>query len=219
MFARFRQSATGRLQVSIVEPRRVNGSIKQEHVASLGSIETPPSVRARASFWRQTAERLHNLSNRISEDERAKIYNAIRARIPMPTDDEIAADNAEAKSEELEAWDEVRRGWQDVSNLLTMKITAIEESLAKDRPVVAMAQEMAGDVEGIKSQIAQGKINAATSARARSEHNHAQLAVFAKMAGINRRNAPKEEPPPSQIEKYFSEKKQLPPQWWKQGKE
>jgi hypothetical protein len=36
MFVRFRQAASGRLNVSIVEPRCVNGVVKQEHIANLG---------------------------------------------------------------------------------------------------------------------------------------------------------------------------------------
>jgi hypothetical protein len=46
MFTRFRQTRH-RLQVSLVETRRLNGKVRHEHVASLGSIETPPSVPER----------------------------------------------------------------------------------------------------------------------------------------------------------------------------
>ena len=50
MFTRFRQTRH-RLQVSLVETRRLNGKVHHEHVASLGSVETPPSVPERISFW------------------------------------------------------------------------------------------------------------------------------------------------------------------------
>ena len=49
MFARFRPSLY-RLQVSIVETRRVGGMVHHEHSASLGSIETPLSVANRVAF-------------------------------------------------------------------------------------------------------------------------------------------------------------------------
>jgi len=46
MFARFRPSPY-RLQVSIVETRRVGGKVRHQHIASLGSIETPLTVANR----------------------------------------------------------------------------------------------------------------------------------------------------------------------------
>ena len=33
------------------ELRRLNGKVHHEHVASLGSVETPPSVPERIAFW------------------------------------------------------------------------------------------------------------------------------------------------------------------------
>jgi hypothetical protein len=43
VFARFRQTST-RLQVSLVETRRIDGKVLHEHIAGLGSIETPPTI-------------------------------------------------------------------------------------------------------------------------------------------------------------------------------
>jgi hypothetical protein len=45
MFVRFRGSPN-RLQISIVETRRLNGRVRHEHIASLGSIERPPLTRS-----------------------------------------------------------------------------------------------------------------------------------------------------------------------------
>jgi hypothetical protein len=42
MFVRFRQAR--RLQVSLIETRRVAGKVQHEHVASLGAVDIPPSV-------------------------------------------------------------------------------------------------------------------------------------------------------------------------------
>ena len=96
MFVRFRQTPS-RLQVSLVEPRRIGGKVCQEHVASLGSILTPFTAEGRVEFFRKVTARLKNLSNRIGDD-RGKIVSAIVARIPMATDEEIteAAAYAEA---------------------------------------------------------------------------------------------------------------------------
>ena len=45
MLVHFRETPYG-LAMSLVETRRENGKVRHEHVASLGSIETPPSVAA-----------------------------------------------------------------------------------------------------------------------------------------------------------------------------
>ena len=95
---RFRQRET-RLQVSLVETRRVDGRVQHEHVASLGSIEVPPSVEDRIAFWKRLHERLAKLSNRLDATARAKLLGDVHARIPMVTVEEQRAlqlRNAEA---------------------------------------------------------------------------------------------------------------------------
>jgi hypothetical protein len=61
MFVRFRQSRL-RLQVSLVETRRIGGRVQSEHVASLGSVEMPQTIEARVVFWQRLHERLAKLS-------------------------------------------------------------------------------------------------------------------------------------------------------------
>ena len=90
MFTRFRQTRD-RLQVSLVEPRRVAGKVRQEHIAGLGSVGVPPTVADRLVFWRKVEERLAKLANRVTADEQARIRGDLHARIPMPTADEQAA--------------------------------------------------------------------------------------------------------------------------------
>jgi hypothetical protein len=45
MLVRFRQTAAG-LQCSLVETHRIDGAVRYEHVASLGSVPASPSVEA-----------------------------------------------------------------------------------------------------------------------------------------------------------------------------
>ena len=97
-FVRFRQTPS-RLQVSLVEGRRVGGKVRHEHIASLGSILVPATIADRVAFWRLLHERLAKLSNRIGADEQGKILGAIHARIPMVTIDELRTlqrENAQA---------------------------------------------------------------------------------------------------------------------------
>jgi hypothetical protein len=97
MFVRFRQGH--RLQVSLVETRRVDGKVRHEHVAGLGTIDVPPSVADRVEFWRRLHERLGQLSNRLDTAAQGKILGEIHARVPMVTVEELRAvqlENAEA---------------------------------------------------------------------------------------------------------------------------
>src|SRR5262249_41480923 len=90
MFVHFRETPYG-LTMSLVENRRENGRICHEHVANLGSIETPPSVAARIEFWRGLHERLAQLSNRLDAETRGKVMVAVHARVPMVTPEEQRA--------------------------------------------------------------------------------------------------------------------------------
>jgi hypothetical protein len=88
-----------RLQVSLVETRRVDGRVRHEHVASFGSVEVPPSVEDRIAFWQRLHERLAKLSNRLDATAQAKVLGDIHGRIPMVTPEEQRAlqlRNAEA---------------------------------------------------------------------------------------------------------------------------
>jgi hypothetical protein len=98
MFVRFRQSRN-RLQASLVETRRVAGKVRHEHIASLGAVDVPPSIRERLTFWARLPERLDRLANRIDGDAAGKIYAAVHARIPMVTPEEqrsLQEENAKA---------------------------------------------------------------------------------------------------------------------------
>jgi hypothetical protein len=98
MFVRFRQTAQ-RLQASLVETRRIDGKVRHEHIAGLGSVEMPLSVEGRLAFWQRLHERLAKLSNRVDAAMHGKLLGDIHVRIPMVTLDERRAlqlRNAEA---------------------------------------------------------------------------------------------------------------------------
>jgi hypothetical protein len=87
---------------SLVETRRLNGKVHHEHVASLGFVETPPSVPERIAFWLKLHDRLGKLSNRIDAATQGKVLGAVHARIAMVTADEQRAlqlENAEADAQ------------------------------------------------------------------------------------------------------------------------
>jgi hypothetical protein len=77
-----------RLQVSLIETRRVDGRVRHEHIASLGSIVTPLSVEGRVAFWKRLHERLAKLANRVDAETQGKLLGAVHARVPMVTVEE-----------------------------------------------------------------------------------------------------------------------------------
>jgi hypothetical protein len=104
MFVRFRRQAR-RLQVSLVQNRRVAGKVRAEHVGALGSVDADVSVRGRLAFWAKLPQRLAALGNRVGPDEHAKIYAALHARIPMVTPDEQRGVQEENASADERFWD------------------------------------------------------------------------------------------------------------------
>jgi hypothetical protein len=90
MFVRFRQ-AGHKLQTSLIETRRVDGKVRHEHIASLGSIILPPSVADRITFWQRLHDRLAKLSNRVTAEDQGKVLGAVHAKVPMITADEQRA--------------------------------------------------------------------------------------------------------------------------------
>jgi hypothetical protein len=103
MFVRFRPSLR-RLQLSLVETRREGGKVRHEHVASLGAIPTPLTVAGRVEFWQRLHQRLGRLLNRLDGEMQTKILDAVHARVPMPTVDEIHALNLEEAKQHEMAW-------------------------------------------------------------------------------------------------------------------
>jgi len=81
MLVRFRQTAAG-LQCSLVETHRIDGAVRYEQVASLGSVPASPSVSDRIGFWRRVYETLAELASRIDADTQGKIISAVHSRIP-----------------------------------------------------------------------------------------------------------------------------------------
>src|SRR5262249_56852433 len=66
MFVRFRQYTDRLLQISIIETRRIDGKVRHELVARLGSVAVPPSVPDRLAVWQRLPQRLPKLSTRLS---------------------------------------------------------------------------------------------------------------------------------------------------------
>ena len=139
MFARFRLTAH-RLQVSLVQTRRINGAVRHEHIASLGSIARTLSVADRVAFWSHLYERLAKLSNRIAAAAQAEILGAIHARVPMVTADEqhnLKLENAQADE----------RVWSSLRDMNDGTIADHKQLIARTEAAVAQHRAAALEAE------------------------------------------------------------------------
>jgi ribosomal protein L7/L12 len=147
MFVRFRQTKC-RLQVSLIETRRIDGRVRHEHIASLGSVPAPPSLQDRMTFWQRLHEQLSRLANRVTDA--AKVLGAIHARIPMVTPDEIQA----AKIEAAEA-DE--RFWSGLHEMHTQQMEGHGQLVAKVEGKIAVikieAEKTAAEATEAKDRV------------------------------------------------------------------
>ena len=114
MFVRFRQGAR-RLQLSLVETRRLNGRVQHEHIGGLGSARLPLSPETRLEFWTKLHPRLARLANRLDDAAQATVLAAVHARIPMVTGDERRALQLEAAKADLKFWEVMQESNEEMS--------------------------------------------------------------------------------------------------------
>jgi hypothetical protein len=113
-----------RLDVSLVETRRIAGKVRQEHIASLGSI-VGDTAQARQSFWVECEARLARLTNRIGPDL-DRLRQTIAARIPPLTEaDRVAID--------AEAWNRLEAMWDDYAKAKARESSKWNEQAKADR--------------------------------------------------------------------------------------
>jgi hypothetical protein len=153
MFVRFRETGQ-RLQVSLVEARRLYGQTRQDHVAGLGSIRTPPSPADRLAFWTKLHQRLSRLANRIDSATHGTILAAVHARIPMPIADDQRAVQLENARADVRFWAglseahsaEVADSKAMLANV-TRSLSEREASAAKSADAAKIAAERLARVE------------------------------------------------------------------------
>jgi hypothetical protein len=142
MFVRFRLRPPGhRLQISIVETRRADGEVCQEHVAGLGSIVVPPSVADRVAFWQRVHERLAKLSNRIDQETCGKLMGSLHEKIPMPTAEEQRASQRENLEAEEKFWAGLHDMHSDAVDGTEVLAARAESDIAARRAELAKAAD------------------------------------------------------------------------------
>lgn len=156
MFVRFRQSGR-RLQVSLVETRRVGGKIAHDHIGGLGSIGVPQSPADRIEFWTKLHQRLAALANRIHGETHGKVLGSIHARIPMPTQDDQRTVQLENAKEDAQFWDALRD--LQVSEIEDRKgaVSAMQRSIAEREPAAADAAAKANAAQERLQRVERGE--------------------------------------------------------------
>src|SRR4051812_25505154 len=132
MFVRFRQTQT-RLQVSLIETRRVNGKPRHEHLASLGAVALAPTVADRIGFWSRLHERLAKLSNRVDTAATGKTMAKVHAKVPMVTPDEQRALQLENAKQEAAQW-------SAISGIVDAEVSGGALLIEHHQAVIATAQ-------------------------------------------------------------------------------
>lgn len=155
MFVRVRQSAR-RLQLSLVDTRRVGGKVHHEHVAGLGSIRLPPSPADRIEFWTRLHERLAKLGNRIGAAEH-KIMADVHARIPMPTPDDQRGVQLENAKSDADFWGRLHDMHVESVDGQKGVITRAERAKAESEAGVALAADRGGAAKDRVARIERGE--------------------------------------------------------------
>jgi hypothetical protein len=116
MFVRFRQRGT-QLSVSLAECRRLNGTVRQRHVASLGTVSLDPDARfpwvpvwQRRAVWQELHAQIDHL--KIDSAKATTLMAALQARVRYPTPEELGAAELAEAEHDVAFWKSFRGGIQ-----------------------------------------------------------------------------------------------------------
>jgi hypothetical protein len=153
MFVRFRRQGR-RIQVSLIETRRVAGRVIGEHVGALGSVDADLSVRERLAFWAKLPQRLASLGNRVGADQHPKLYAALHACVPMITPEEQRAAQEEYFTDEVQISEAMRDIAEGAVAGHKSIIADAEKAIAEHAPA---AETFAADAAAAKEKLAKLK--------------------------------------------------------------
>jgi hypothetical protein len=165
-----------RLLVGLIENQRVDGKVRQTHVADLGAIdgymlpsffsEPMPaewhviSISARLAFWNVLDERLMRLSNRISTEDAAKVRDSIQTRVPRPTAEDISQLEAWKAMQEVVEWENLRGGFQNIIDNERESIAVYEGYIEKAKGSIGSLLPVIGEVNSnvrkVQQRLAEG---------------------------------------------------------------
>jgi hypothetical protein len=116
----------------------------------LGIVDAPPTVAGRIAFWQHLNERMSKLGNRIDAATRLKLLDAIHARIPMVTPDDVRAEQLANAQADARVWDIIAEGHAGL-------IASAERTKASSAPEHAKAVEEAARIKDRIARIERGE--------------------------------------------------------------
>jgi hypothetical protein len=147
-----------RLQISVVHSRRTGGKVRQQHIASLGSVSPDMTAQDRLTFWQQVQGRLTRLGNRLDKATKAKLLDELRAKIPVPTEGEREAGEDKFASTVATL---VRTGWSAGDIVRAIRLAELSEN---------EIEEVVADTVRIFDRAQKAAINRVILKRRRSSH-------------------------------------------------
>jgi hypothetical protein len=89
-----------RLQISLIDTRRVDGKVRQEHIALLGSVPPAMTPADRLAFWTPVHPRLAL--------DQAALSGKLHTKVPMVAsgDPGLTADKIEIAAHNARTWDQ-----------------------------------------------------------------------------------------------------------------
>jgi hypothetical protein len=136
-----------RIQISLVDTRRVDGKVRQEHIASLGSVPPEITPADRLAFWTQVHPRLTRLGNRLDPAALATVMGELHAKVPMVaiSDPGLVAGKIETAERNAGIWTAVRE--HTLANIQQKR-----ELIAKLAAEVAEEEKLAADAADFAAQ-------------------------------------------------------------------
>jgi hypothetical protein len=170
-----------RYKVMLIENRRVAGKMKQELVATLGSIDATwldsfwsavgadelarlrvadwkhRSLRARSEFWRGVLARMDKVGdNRLSAEDRKSIRRDIHKVVPWVMEPERKElDDLDAKKE-IEGWQNLEEGYASQMESAEESIAVFEHYIKDQQQKKAVVQPVLDVVRGAVKRFEQG---------------------------------------------------------------
>lgn len=162
-----------RLLVSLVENKRVDGKVRQEHIADLGAIDgywlsafyadidptilttlqhegwRRASVWQRHAFWQGVDDTLRRLGNCLDAEQLSQIRASIDARIPMLTSAELDAIPQWETEEKLQQWHLMHQGYAGLIKDAKKEMAYHEQRLAVLREALPEMEKYVGEITAL----------------------------------------------------------------------
>lgn len=176
MFVRFKSSPR-RLHLSLVETRRVDGKVKHDHIASLGSIPVPFTTPDRLDFTASFNERISRLDNRITPEQREAIIVAIGKRIPWPTPEELKVAQIQAAKADAATFQIMADQMSETAAMAKKWAKRAKEAAAAKKACEGVAK----DARGRAARLERGETNAGS-------YRNGDLSELLKFSASDRRH-------------------------------